>query len=49
MDDKTFRKHLRDLAHGHHHPSEHDWQSETPAKTAKARRTVKKRTKRAAH
>ncbi len=25
MDDKDFRKHLADLAHGHHHPEEHDW------------------------
>jgi hypothetical protein len=25
MDEKDFRKHLKDLAHGHHHPEEHDW------------------------
>jgi hypothetical protein len=25
MDEKQFRKHLADLAHGHHHPEEHDW------------------------
>jgi hypothetical protein len=25
MDEKDFKKHLRDLAHGHHHPAEHDW------------------------
>ncbi|HEX3880737.1 MAG TPA: hypothetical protein VHW24_27335 [Bryobacteraceae bacterium] len=25
MDDRQFRKHLKDLAHGHHHPEEHDW------------------------
>ena len=24
MDEKEFKKHLRDLAHGHHHPAEHD-------------------------
>src|SRR6266542_6293547 len=25
MDEKQFKKHLADLAHGHHHPEEHDW------------------------
>jgi hypothetical protein len=25
MDEKDFKKHLQDLAHGHHHPAEHDW------------------------
>jgi len=25
MDNKEFKKHLQDLAHGHHHPEEHDW------------------------
>ena len=25
MDEKDFKKHLQDLAHGHHHPEEHDW------------------------
>jgi hypothetical protein len=29
MDEKDFRKHLRDLAHGHHHPEEHDWSTNT--------------------
>ena len=44
MDEKDFKKHLRDLAHGHHHPEEHDWpeagkNAATPAtrKPAKAR------------
>jgi hypothetical protein len=32
MDDKDFRKHLQDLAHGHHHPEEHDWGSDAPAR-----------------
>ena len=37
MDDKDFRKHLKDLAHGHHHPEEHDWAGDAPAgKSAKA-------------
>jgi hypothetical protein len=51
MDDKDFKKHLKDLAHGHHHPEEHDWGSETatptaskraPAKTAKTKSTAKR-------
>ena len=25
MDEKDFKKHLQDLAHGHHHPEDHDW------------------------
>ena len=25
MDEKDFKKHLSALAHGHHHPEEHDW------------------------
>jgi hypothetical protein len=29
MDEKQFRKHLADLAHGHHHPEEHDWNEGT--------------------
>jgi hypothetical protein len=29
MDEKQFKKHLADLAHGHHHPEEHDWGDST--------------------
>jgi len=37
MDEKDFKKHLRDLAHGHHHPEEHDWGADqTPAKAQKS-------------
>jgi hypothetical protein len=25
MDERDFKQHLKDLAHGHHHPEEHDW------------------------
>ncbi|HEY2015594.1 MAG TPA: hypothetical protein VGH38_18950 [Bryobacteraceae bacterium] len=55
MDEKDFKKHLRDLAHGQHHPEEHDWSSEpgkakAPA-TAKARKpavkTAARKTRRA--
>jgi hypothetical protein len=44
MDEKDFKKHLRDLAHGHHHPEEHDWGGAAPAR-AKARTAVKKTAK----
>jgi hypothetical protein len=29
LDEKDFKEHLRDLAHGHHHPEEHDWDTNT--------------------
>ena len=35
MDDKDFKKHLRDLIHGHHHPEEHDWDRQ-PNRKSKA-------------
>ncbi len=43
MDEKDFKKHLKDLAHGHHHPEEHDWDN-TPAqkKPAAKKATPKK-------
>jgi hypothetical protein len=44
MDDKDFRKHLKDLAHGHHHPEEHDWAPQTD-KPAKTKSTAKPRVK----
>jgi hypothetical protein len=25
MDEKNFKKHLKDLIRGFHHPEEHDW------------------------
>ncbi|HEV2447466.1 MAG TPA: hypothetical protein VGS58_16160, partial [Candidatus Sulfopaludibacter sp.] len=25
MNEFEFKRHLKDLAHGHHHPEEHDW------------------------
>ena len=45
MNDQDFKRHLKDLAHGHHHPEEHDW-SQQPAratKTAPAKRAATKR------
>jgi hypothetical protein len=45
MDEKEFKKHLKDLAHGHHRPEEHDWapdgkaaEPNEPAKATRARR-----------
>jgi hypothetical protein len=26
MDEKDFKKHLKDLVHGRHRPEEHDWE-----------------------
>jgi hypothetical protein len=48
MDEKDFKQHLRDLAHGHHHPEEHDWsgdagarKSSTPARPNRAKAPAK--------
>jgi hypothetical protein len=53
MDEKDFKKHLKDLAHGHHHPEEHDWPAtgavravEKSAKTSKPKARARKRTAR---
>jgi hypothetical protein len=52
VDEKTFKKHLTDLAHGHHHPEEHDWSTgsglrivgkATPAKRTSAAKPAKKK------
>lgn len=42
MDEKTFKKHLKDLAEGHHHPEEHDWGATAPAKKAPAKKASAK-------
>jgi len=47
MDEKDFKKHLQDLAHGHHHPEEHDWGNATPAPAAKKAKPVKRAARRA--
>jgi len=58
MDEKHFKKHLADLAHGHHHPDEHDWGPEAtgvaaaakaaePKKKAPVKKTTKKAKKKA--
>jgi hypothetical protein len=49
MDEKDFKKHLKDLAKGHHHPEEHDWQGATggaaPAKAVRTKRKPKAESK----
>jgi hypothetical protein len=37
MNELEFKRHLKDLAHGHHRPEEHDW-ADTPA-SASSRKT----------
>lgn len=36
MDEKDFKEHLKDLAHGHHHPDEHDWPANGTVKVVDA-------------
>lgn len=43
MDEKAFKKHLKGLAEGQHHPEEHDWDDAAPAKKAPAKTGVPKR------
>ena len=47
MNEEEFKKHLKDLAHGHHHPEEHDWaeSGSTGLKEPKAKAPVKKAVK----
>ena len=42
MDELDFKRHLRDLAHGHHHPEEHDWGG-TPSNPRAAAKTSGKK------
>jgi hypothetical protein len=48
MNDADFKKHLKDLVYGHHHPEEHDWGEgvKKHAAAPKKRRTPKKSAKR---
>jgi hypothetical protein len=46
---RKLTKHLKDLAHGHHHPEEHDWgqngavgKAKEPAKADHGARPVKR-------
>ena len=31
MNEAEFKEHLKALAHGHHHPEEHDWDAKPAA------------------
>lgn len=54
MNELEFKRHLRDLAHGHHHPEEHDWDAQSgsagkalhPKSAGKNRRAAAKTSKR---
>ena len=52
MNNLEFKRHLKDLAHGHHHPEEHDWETgaakpkpaaSSPAKRRPARKTARRK------
>lgn len=52
MNDAEFKRHLKDLVHGHHHPEEHDWgtrpetEQKAPAKAGRksaSRKSPKKK------
>ena len=36
MNREKFKRHLRELVHGHHHPEEHDWDSNPAARKTRA-------------
>jgi hypothetical protein len=38
MDELQFKRHLKDLAHGHHHPEEHDWKNAMPVEGTQSTR-----------
>jgi hypothetical protein len=47
MNELEFKRHLKDLVHGHHHPEEHDWNDgSAPSSTKKARSAAKPSTNR---
>ena len=40
MNDTDFKRHLKDLVRGHHHPEEHDW-IEQPGATSRRTTSAK--------
>jgi len=50
MNELEFKRHLKELVHGHHHPEEHDWDpTAAPKRTAShaaKKRAPKKTSKR---
>ena len=47
MNDLEFKRHLKDLVHGHHHPEEHDWREQPAAAKPAARARSSKPARRA--
>jgi hypothetical protein len=45
MNEREFKKHLRDLVHGMHHPEEHDWGPEKGRVAPKSRAKTSTRAK----
>jgi hypothetical protein len=45
MNDKEFKEHIKELAHGKHNVAEHDWETRTPTKKARATKPAKSRRK----
>jgi len=48
MNDADFKKHLKDLVRGHHHPEEHDWgdghkRAAAPKKSRAPKKSAKKK------
>ncbi len=48
MNDAQFKHHLKDLAHGHHHPEEHDWNHQATGGKAPPKNAAKSTPKAAA-
>jgi hypothetical protein len=46
MDDRTFRKHLAGLVHGHHHPEEHDWTTDVASPVPRSSKRANEKSKR---
>jgi len=42
MNELEFKHHLKDLAEGHHHPEEHDWDGANPARKSGAKKPAAK-------
>jgi hypothetical protein len=40
MNELEFKRHLKDLVHGHHHPEEHDWAENPVSRSGKQERTT---------
>ncbi len=45
MNEKEFKEHIKELAHGKHNVAEHDWEGRTPSKKARTAKPAKPRRK----